>query len=200
VQIDIKTLVLLVVVGTISGLVTYQVGKGEMHDIKVEYENKVLKIKDEAEQFIDNFSLVLTYIDTARSDLEKGIYYLNLANFSIEQKSYNKAMDSANKSVFCFTLSQENFLKALQALSNMSQKTDLINLYINYTQVALLLTEVGIRLSENISMVAMYLMQNLSEQGNSTLSNCVVLNSTFQDREYILDNCLTEIKNYHKVR
>lgn len=199
-QIDIKTLILIAVVGTASGLVTYQVGKGEMHDIKAGYENKVLRIKNEAEQFIDDFSLILTYIDTARSDLERGIYYLNLANFSIEQKSYNEATDNANKSVFYFVSSRENFLKALQVLSNMSQKTDLIDLYTNYTQAALLLTEVGIKLSENISMVAMYLMQNLSEQGNSTLSNYIVLNSTFQDREYILDNCFTEIKNYHKMR
>ena len=202
-----KVLTVIVVVGIVSASTTYVIAdylnRGKVEDVKVKYEHILLKVSDEAKKFADNLSLALTCLDTARDDLQKALYYTSLSNFSLLNSRYREAKQRGEAAFYYFNLSYAEFESSLEHILEIGQYPhgkDLISIYVNYTESAIMLSKLGKYLCENLSKAAEYYIQGLSDEGNKTLSIYTNLKKTFNDQMNQLDVCILQIKNYHGIR
>jgi hypothetical protein len=209
-EFDVNLLVLFAALMIVAVVMTYIIAdytnRQRIETVKIEYEYKISRIITETENFFDNYSRALTYLDVARSDLKDALYYTDIANHSISEAIYGIAYNRSEVALYYFNISNREFRISIPYLIKSMNNTEdvglinLIELYINYTRVAINMTEIGKNMSTTLSSAAKYYSKGEASNGNSMMTTFEELKNDYRQHEILFNRYLIEIKNFYGIR
>ncbi len=206
---DVNLFVLLLAVMLVSITMTYILAdyrnRTAMHTLTVRYEYEISNITAKTERFFDNFSIALNYIDIARSDMENGLYHIELSKYYLETGSYNLSKNEGKGAFYYYNESNRFFNSSIPRIISAKPHATgdyqiLMDLYMNYTNIAKNLTMIGKEMStESSSASSMYLEGN-SGNGEKMFDNFLDTYGEYKNYTKMYDDALLAIKNFYGLR
>ena len=196
---------IMIVVITMTYIIADYQNRIKLQEVRVVYEEKIEFVTSQAKKFVDNMSMALTYLDTARDDLKNAKINLEKANFWFERKDYEKTKNFTFDAKFYFNRSNYVFKKALHYMllstnSSTEEYSVILELYINYTHSAINLTYYGNLMSWHLENASIYYQDGENAKASHEMDIFNELSPYYNQFDQEMENYMREIKFYYGIR